>query len=194
MTKKLSQFDLARYESYHDVSLAEVDFIEAESQLTDERKKFLRTAAKEKAGQASGAGALSSVARSIYTRMVKQAAVKKVWKEKREDSDAIGDNDPLTDVEDEHPQSQGGPSQKQQSASKHTSAAKKRKHDDQGEEKEEEDGYDLTEILRSFELPEGQLEFSFEELYKATSMSKTKVKLTGWMLVMSKQRSRWSRH
>lgn len=73
MTKKLSQFDLASYESYHDVSLAEMDFTEAEGQLTDERKKYLRAAAKEKAGQAWGAGALSSVARGIYTRMVKQA-------------------------------------------------------------------------------------------------------------------------
>lgn len=36
-----------------------------------------------------------------------------------------------------------------------------------------QDGYDLAAILNSFKLPEGQLEFSFEELYKATSMSKT---------------------
>jgi len=36
-----------------------------------------------------------------------------------------------------------------------------------------QDDTDLTEILRSFELPEGQLEFSFEELFKATTMHKT---------------------
>jgi hypothetical protein len=53
--------------------LVEVDFTEAESQLTDERKKYLRTAAKEKAGQTTGVGALSSVAKGIYSRMVKQA-------------------------------------------------------------------------------------------------------------------------
>lgn len=71
-TKKLSQFDLARYGSYHDVSLAEVDFIEAESQLSDDRKKYLRTAAKEKAGQAAGVGAMSSAAKGVYIMMVKQ--------------------------------------------------------------------------------------------------------------------------
>jgi hypothetical protein len=37
----------------------------------------------------------------------------------------------------------------------------------------QDDAIDLTEILRSFELPETQLEFTFEELYKATSMRKT---------------------
>jgi hypothetical protein len=35
-----------------------------------------------------------------------------------------------------------------------------------------QDDIDLTEILRSFKLPEGQLEFSFEELFKATTMHK----------------------
>jgi len=37
---------------------------------------------------------------------------------------------------------------------------------------DQDDTIDLTQILQSFELPETQLEFSFEELYKATSMRK----------------------
>jgi len=69
----LSEIDFASFNSCHEILLHGVDFTEAEKQLTDERKRYLRTAAKEKAGQASGAGALSSVARSIYNRMVKQA-------------------------------------------------------------------------------------------------------------------------
>jgi len=36
-----------------------------------------------------------------------------------------------------------------------------------------QDDYNLKEILESFQLPEGKLVFSFEELCKATSMSKT---------------------
>jgi len=88
---------------------------------------------------------------------------------------------------------QAGSSQKgtqRQSAAKSTPPPppqqKKRKGPEQQHEGEEDDTPDLTEILQSFELPEAQLVFSFEELYKATSMRKTKVKLTGWMLVMSK--------
>ena len=42
-----------------------------------------------------------------------------------------------------------------------------------------QDGPDLTQILQSFNLPESQLEFSFEELYKATTMSKTVSQLWG---------------
>ena len=37
----------------------------------------------------------------------------------------------------------------------------------------QDDTTNLTEILQSFELPDAQLEFSFEELYKATTMRKT---------------------
>lgn len=135
----LSEIDFASFNSYHEILSHGIDLTEAEKQLTDERKRYLRTAAKEKAGQASGAGALSCVARGIYNRMVKQAvctvaythflsacckhlllntpgcflphgllcclqpfaqAVKKLWKEKREDSGVENDdNDPLTDVE-----------------------------------------------------------------------------------------------
>jgi len=69
----LSEIDFASFNSYHEILSHGIDLTEAEKQLTDERKRFLRTAAKEKAGQASGAGALSSVARGIYNRMVKQA-------------------------------------------------------------------------------------------------------------------------
>jgi len=36
-----------------------------------------------------------------------------------------------------------------------------------------QDDYSLQEILESFHLPDGKLVFSFEELCKATSMSKT---------------------
>ena len=36
-----------------------------------------------------------------------------------------------------------------------------------------QDDINLAEILRSFKLPDGHLEFSFEELFKATTMHKT---------------------
>ena len=72
----LSEIDFASFNSYHEILSHGIDFTEAESQLTDERKKFLRTVAKEKAGQAAGAGALSSAARGIYTMVVKQAVRK----------------------------------------------------------------------------------------------------------------------
>jgi hypothetical protein len=39
--------------------------------------------------------------------------------------------------------------------------------------------YELTDVLRSFELSEGQLEFSFEELFKATTMRKTVSTIAG---------------
>jgi len=69
----LSEIDFASFNSYHEILSHDIELTEAEKQLTDERKRFLRTAAKEKAGQAAGAGALSFVARGIYNRMVKQA-------------------------------------------------------------------------------------------------------------------------
>jgi hypothetical protein len=71
---KLSSIAFASLESYHDVPITNIDLSEAEGVLTEERKKYLRTAAKEKSGQASGVGALSSAAKGVYSIMVKQAA------------------------------------------------------------------------------------------------------------------------
>jgi hypothetical protein len=70
---KLSEIDFVGFKSYHEIPLHDIDWSEAESRLTDERRKYLRTTAKEKAGQAAGAGALSSVAKNVYSRLVKQA-------------------------------------------------------------------------------------------------------------------------
>jgi len=69
---KLSSIDFASHESYHDVPITSIDLSEAEGVLTEERRKYFRTA-KEKTGQALGAGALSSAAKGVYSIMVKQA-------------------------------------------------------------------------------------------------------------------------
>ena len=42
----LSSIDLTIHKSYHDVPIKSIDFSEAESVLSEERKKYLRTAAK----------------------------------------------------------------------------------------------------------------------------------------------------
>jgi hypothetical protein len=65
----LCEIDLTSFNSYHEI--LSHNFTEAEKQLIDERERYLRTAAKDQAGQASAAGALNSVARGIYNRMVK---------------------------------------------------------------------------------------------------------------------------
>lgn len=70
---KLSSIDFASPQSYHDVPITNIELSEAEGVLTEERKKYLRTAAKEKTGQSAGAGALSSAAKGVYSIMVKQA-------------------------------------------------------------------------------------------------------------------------
>jgi len=70
---KLSSIDFASHEYYHDVPITSIDLSEAEGVLTEDRKKYLRTAAKEKTGQALGAGALSSAAKGVDSMMVKQA-------------------------------------------------------------------------------------------------------------------------
>ena len=70
---KLSSINFASLESYHDVPLTNIELPEAEAVLTEERKKYLRTAAKEKTGQSAGAGTLSSAAKGVYSIMAKQA-------------------------------------------------------------------------------------------------------------------------
>jgi len=70
---KLSSIAFTSLESYHDVPITNIELTEAEGVLTEERKKYLRTAAKEKSGQAPGVGALSTAAKGIYSIMVKQA-------------------------------------------------------------------------------------------------------------------------
>lgn len=118
---KFTAIDFASHSTYHDIPLHDIDLSEAEGCLSDERKKHLRTAAKEKTGQTAGAGALSSVARGVYNKMVKQAvserhsegapqqtshltalsspqAVKRLWKDAHEEN-ADADDGPLTDVE-----------------------------------------------------------------------------------------------
>ena len=70
---KLSSIDFASHESYHAIPITNIELSDAEGVLTEERKKYLRTAAKEKTGQAAGAGALSAAAKGVYNIMVKQA-------------------------------------------------------------------------------------------------------------------------
>ena len=70
---KLSSIDFASPESYHEIQIKNLDLSEAEGVLAEERKKYLRTAAKEKTGQAPGVGALSTAAKGVYNIMVKQA-------------------------------------------------------------------------------------------------------------------------
>jgi len=70
---KLSSIDFASPESYHEIQIKNIDLSEAEGVLAEERKKYLRTAAKEKSGQAPGVGALSTAAKGIYSIMAKQA-------------------------------------------------------------------------------------------------------------------------
>ena len=70
---KLSSINFASLESYHDVPISNIDLSEAEGVLAEERKKYLRTAAKEKTGQSAGAGTLSSAAKGVYSIMAKQA-------------------------------------------------------------------------------------------------------------------------
>ena len=121
---KLSSIDFAVHKSYHDVPITSLDISEAEGVLSEERRKYLRTAAKEKTGQAAGAGALSSASKGVYSMMVKQAvrthsemssrhthgssqpfgswccsqAVKQLWKEKHNE-EADSATSPLSDVE-----------------------------------------------------------------------------------------------
>jgi hypothetical protein len=70
---KLSGIDFSIHKYYHDVLITSIDLSEAEGVLTEEHRKYLRTAAKEKTGQALGAGAPSSAAKGVYNMMVKQA-------------------------------------------------------------------------------------------------------------------------
>ena len=70
---KLSSIDFVSPESYHEIQIKNLDLSEAEGVLAEERKKYLRTATKEKSGQAPGVGALSTAAKGIYSIMVKQA-------------------------------------------------------------------------------------------------------------------------
>jgi hypothetical protein len=67
------QINLSDYESYHTVPLSTFNTPTAEQLLSEPRKKFLRSIAKDKSGQGAGKGALSTEAKFIYSRLAKQA-------------------------------------------------------------------------------------------------------------------------
>ena len=67
------QINFSDHESYHTVPLSSFTTTTAEQQLSEDRKKYLRSVAKVKSGQGAGKGALSSGAKNIYSRLVKQA-------------------------------------------------------------------------------------------------------------------------
>jgi hypothetical protein len=67
------QINFSDHASYHTVPLSSFTTTTAEQQLSEDRKKYLRSVAKVKSGQGAGKGALSSGAKNIYSRLVKQA-------------------------------------------------------------------------------------------------------------------------
>ena len=50
----LSKIDFASLNPYHEIVLNDIDFTEAESLLTDDRKKYLRTGIRSRCSQLSG--------------------------------------------------------------------------------------------------------------------------------------------
>ena len=67
------QINFSDHESYHTVPLSTFTTTTAEQLLSEDRKKFLRSIAKDKSGQGAGKGALSAATKNVYSKLVKQA-------------------------------------------------------------------------------------------------------------------------
>ena len=67
------QINFSDHESYHTVPLSSFTTAAAKQQLSEDRKKYLRSIAKVKSGQGAGPGVLSTVSKNVYNRLVKQA-------------------------------------------------------------------------------------------------------------------------
>lgn len=67
------QINFSNHESYHTVPLSTFTTIAAEQQLSEDRKRLLRSIARDKSGQGAGPGVLSTASKNVYSRLVKQA-------------------------------------------------------------------------------------------------------------------------
>jgi hypothetical protein len=70
-------FNFCGYDSYHTVPLSTFTSFALEQLLSEDHKKFLRCLAKDKSGQGAGKGAVSTGTKIIYSKLVKQAVIKK---------------------------------------------------------------------------------------------------------------------